>query len=47
MEKIKTKQITKLNLKTKKEEITGIALINGTFYQLYKAEVSNGKVKII
>ena len=47
MNRIQTKQTTSLNLKTKREEITGIALINGTFYQLYKAEVVNGKVRIL
>lgn len=47
MKKIKTNQTTTLNLKTKREEIVGEILYNGKIIQLYKAEVINGKVRIL
>lgn len=47
MVKIKTQLETKLDLEKRKEFITAKASYKGQVIILFKAEVSNGKVKIL
>nr|DAS14828.1 MAG TPA: hypothetical protein [Caudoviricetes sp.] len=47
MVKIKTQLESKLDLEKKKEIITAKASYKGQVIILFKAEVSNGKVKIL
>lgn len=47
MKNLKILQTEKLNLETKQLEIIGEVIYKGKILQLYKAEVVNGRIKIL